>query len=334
VSEERRMSPQRTMQRRKLGKDGPEISLIGYGAWEAGGGYHSTNPPDHELIEAMSAAFEHGVSWVDTAEAYGAGRSEELVGQAVAGRDDIMVFTKVILQPFGSGLDAAGIWAGAQTSLRRLGREVLDLYQIHLPDPQIPVEESWGAMTQLVDEGVARYIGVSNFPPELVERCERVRHVDSVQVHFSLLYREDYLSLLPLCRANGIGILAYGPLGFGVLAGTMTPHTRFAEDDWRSGNVPVPVPLYEQIFAPGRFEQHLRVVEALRPIAQRRGLNLAQLALAWVTHQDGVTAAIAGARSAAHATEAAGAGSMTLSAVELEEIDAAWAAEERAGAGS
>ena len=322
------------MQRRKLGKDGPEISLIGYGAWEAGGGYHSTNPPDHELIEAMSAAFEHGVSWVDTAEAYGAGRSEELVGQVVAGRDDIMVFTKVILQPFGSGLDAAGIWAGAQTSLRRLGREVLDLYQIHLPDPQIPVEESWGAMTQLVDEGVARYIGVSNFPPELVERCERVRHVDSVQVHFSLLYREDYLSLLPLCRANGIGILAYGPLGFGVLAGTMTPHTRFAEDDWRSGNVPVPVPLYEQIFVPGRFEQHLRVVEALRPIAQRRGLNLAQLALAWVTHQDGVTAAIAGARSSAHATEAAGAGSMTLSAVELEEIDAAWAAEERAGAGS
>ena len=147
MSEERRMSPHRTMQRRKLGKDGPEISLIGYGAWEAGGGYHSTNPPDQELIGAIRAAFDHGVSWVDTAEAYGAGRSEELVGQAVAGRDDIMVFTKVIFQPFGSGLDAAGIRAGAEASLRRLGREVIDLYQIHLPDPQIPVEESWGAMS-------------------------------------------------------------------------------------------------------------------------------------------------------------------------------------------
>ena len=321
------MSTQRTMEQRKLGKDGPEISLIGYGAWEAGGGYHSTNPPDEELIEAMRAAFDHGVSWVDTAEAYGAGRSEELVGQAVAGREDVMVFTKVIFQPFGSGLDAAGIRAGAQASLRRLGRESIDLYQLHLPDPEIPVEESWGVMAELVDEGLVRYIGVSNFSPELVERCERVRHVDSVQLHFSMLHHEDYLSLLPLCRANGTGILAYGPLGFGVLAGKMTPQTRFAEDDWRSGNVPIPVPLYEQIFAPGRFEQHLSVVEALRPVAQRRGVTLAQLALAWVTHQEGVTAAIVGARSAAHATEAAEAGTVALSAKDLEDIDAA-----RAGA--
>ncbi len=327
------MSTQRTMEQRKLGKDGPEISVIGYGAWEAGGGYHSTNPPDEELIEAMRAAFDHGVSWVDTAEAYGAGRSEELVGQAVAGREDVMVFTKVIFQPFGSGLDATGIRAGAQASLRRLGRESIDLYQLHLPDPQIPVEESWGVMAELVDEGLVRCIGVSNFPPQLVERCERVRHVDSVQLHFSLLHHEDYLILLPLCRANGTGILAYGPLGFGVLAGTMTPHTRFADDDWRSGNVPLPVPLYQQIFAPGRFEQHLRVVEALRPIAQRTGLSLAQLALAWVIHQEGITAAIAGARSAAHATEAAGAGSIALSAEDLEDIDVACTAEERAGAG-
>jgi methylglyoxal reductase len=148
-----------------------------------------------------------------------------------------------------------------------------------------------------------------------------------VQLHFSLLHHEDYLSLLPLYRANGTGILAYGPLGFGVLAGKMTPQMRFADDDWRSGNVPIPVPLYEQIFAQGRFEQHLSVVEALRPVAQRRGLTLAQLALAWVTHQEGVTAAIVGARSAAHATEAAEAGSVALSAKDLEDIDAA-----RAGA--
>lgn len=225
------MNSQGIMEQRKLGKDGPEISVIGYGAWEAGGGYHSANSPDEELIRAMRAAFDRGVSWADTAEAYGAGRSEELVGQAVAGREDVMVFTKVIFQLFGSGLDAVGIRAGAEASLRRLGREALDLYQLHLPDPAIPVEESWGAMTELVDEGLVRYVGVSNFPPELVERCERVRHVDSVQLHFSLLHHEDYLSLLPLCRANGTGILAYGPLGFGVLAGKMTPHMRFADDD-------------------------------------------------------------------------------------------------------
>src|SRR5919202_1265507 len=317
------MGSQTTMEQRTLGKDGPAISVIGYGAWEAGGGYYGTNPPDQDLIETMHAAFARGVTWVDTAEAYGAGRSEELVGQAVAGRDDVMVFTKVVFQPFGSGLDAAGIRRGAEASLRRLRRDVLDLYQIHLPDPVVPVEESWGAMARLVDDGLVRYIGVSNFPPELVERCERVRHVDSVQPHFSLLYREDYEQLLPLCRANGTGILAYGPLGFGVLAGTMTPQTRFAEDDWRSGNVPIPVPLYEQIFDPGRFEQHLSVVEALRPVAQRRGVTLAQLALAWVTHQEGVTAAIVGARSATHATEAAGAGTVALSAQDLDDIDAA-----------
>ena len=149
------------MQRRKLGKDGPQISVIGYGAWEAGGGYHSVNPPDEELIGAMRAAFDHGVNWVDTAEAYGAGRSEELVGQAVAGREDVMVFTKVIFPPFGSGLDAAGIRAGAEASLRRLGRESIDLYQLHLPDPEIPVEESWGVMAELVDEGLARCASAS-----------------------------------------------------------------------------------------------------------------------------------------------------------------------------
>ena len=320
------------MQHRPLGKDGPAISVIGYGAWEVGGGYHSTNPPDEDMIGAMRAAFDRGVTWVDTAEAYGAGRSEELVGRAVAGRDDVLVFTKVVFQPFGSGLDAAGIRKGAEASLRRLGRDVLDLYQLHLPDPQIPVEDSWGAMTRLVEDGLVRYIGVSNFSPDLVERCERVRHVDTVQPHFSLLYREDYRGLLPLCRANGTGILAYGPLGFGVLAGTMTSDTRFADDDWRSGKVPLPVPLYQQIFAPGSFEPHLRTVEALRPVAQRKGLTLAQLALAWVIHQEGITAAIVGARTASHTTEAASAGAIALSTQDLADIEAACASASSEGA--
>ena len=273
----------------------------------------------------MRAAFDKGVTWVDTAEAYGAGRSEELVGQAIAGRDDVLVCTKVVFQPFGSGLDAAGIRKGAEASLHRLRREAIDLYQLHLPDPAIPVEESWAAMMRLVEAGLVRAIGVSNFPPDLVERCEHIRHVDSVQLHCSLLYREDYQRLLPLCQAQGTGILAYGPLGFGVLAGTMTTHTRFAADDWRSGKVPVPVPLYQQIFAPGHFERHLRVVDAVRPIAQRRGLSLAQLALAWVIHQPGITAAIVGARSVSHITEAASASSITLSAQDLADIEAACA---------
>ena len=297
----------------------------GYGGWEAGGGYYGENPPDEEMIAAMRAGFDAGINWVDTAEAYGAGRSEELVGDAIEGHDDVLVATKVVMRPFGSGLDAAGIQAGADQSRRRLRRDVLDLYQLHLPDPSVPVEESWGAMARLVDDGVARHIGVSNFPLELVRLCEPLRHVDTVQLHFSLLYREDYRDLQPFCEENGIAMLAYGPLGFGVLTGTMTIGTRFADDDWRGGGVPVPVPLYEQIFAPGTFERHLARVDALDPVAERNGMTLAQLALAWVVAQPGVTAAIAGSRSPARVGENAAAGSIEFTRAQLEEVDAALA---------
>ncbi len=311
------------MHTRRLASGGPEVSVIGYGAWEAGGGYYGENPPDEEIIAAMRAGFDAGITWVDTAEAYGAGRSEELVGQALEGYDDVLVATKVVMAPFGSGMDAAGIRAGADASRRRLRREVLDLYQLHLPDPSVPAEESWEAMARLVDDGAVRHIGVSNFPLELVERCQRLRQVDTVQLHFSLLYREDHRELLAFCEAHGIAMLAYGPLGFGVLTGTMTADTRFPQDDWRSGGVPVPVPLYDQVFAPGTFERHRATVDALRPVAERHGWTLGQLALAWVVAQPGVTAAIAGSRSAARMQENAAAGSIELTREELDEIDAA-----------
>ena len=316
------------MKTRQLGRAGTQISVIGYGAWEAGGGYYGQNPPDDEMIAAMRAGFDAGVNWVDTAEAYGAGRSEELVGQAIDGYPDVAVATKVVMKPFGSGLDAAGIRSGADASRRRLGRDTLDLYQLHLPDPSVPVEESWEAMARLVDDGIVRHIGVSNFPLDLVQRCEELRHVDTVQLHLSLLYRDDYRDLQAVCEDNGIGVLAYGSLGFGVLTGTITRETGFPEDDWRSGGVPVPVPLYEQIFAPGTLERHLATVDALRPIAEQKGMTLAQLALAWVVAQPGITAAIAGSRSTARVRENAAAGSMELTGADLDEIDAALAAVE------
>jgi aryl-alcohol dehydrogenase-like predicted oxidoreductase len=224
--------------------------VIGYGGWEAGGGYYGDNPPDEQMIAAMRAGFDAGINWVDTAEAYGAGRSEELVAKAIEDYGDVFVATKVVMKPFGSGIDAAGIRTGADQSRRRLRRDVLDLYQLHLPDASVPIEESLEAMARLVDDGAVGHIGVSNFPLELVQRCERLRHVDTVQLHFSLLYRDDYRELQPFCEENDIAILAYGPLGFGVLTGTMTADTRFPDNDWRSGGVPVPVPLHEQIFAP------------------------------------------------------------------------------------
>ena len=294
---------------------------IGYGGWEAGGGYYGDNPPDEQMIAAMRAGFDAGINWVDTAEAYGAGRSEELVAKAIEDYSDVFVATKVVMKPFGSGIDAAGIRTGADQSRRRLRRDVLDLYQLHLPDASVPIEESWEAMARLVDDGAVRHIGVSNFPLELVQRCERLRHVDTVQLHFSLLYRDDYRELQPFCEENDIAILAYGPLGFGVLTGTMTADTRFPDNDWRSGGVPVPVPLHEQIFAPKAFERHLAAVDALRPVAERNGLTLAQLALAWTVAQPGVTAAIAGSRSAARMREDAAAGAIDLTDAQLAEID-------------
>ena len=307
------------MRTRKLGSHGPEISVIGYGAWEAGGMAWGANPPDEETVDAMRAAFDAGIDWVDTAEVYGGGRSEELVGGAVDGRD-VLVFTKVAPKPAGSGFDADGVRAGAEASLRRLGRDVLDVFQLHWPDAGIAVEETWEAMATLVDDGLVRWIGVSNFPSELIERCERIRHVDSVQPHLSMLHRHGPLELAAGCQRAGTGVVAYGPLAYGLLTGAFDETTSFSDDDWRSGKHGISA--YEQLFAPEPFRRNLTVVDALRPLAEDKGVTLAQLALAWVVHRRGVTAAIAGSRSAAHVRDNAGAGDVALTPADLDRIDA------------
>ncbi len=307
------------MRTRKLGSNGPEISVVGYGAWEAGGMAWGPNPPDQETLAAMGAAFDAGITWVDTAEVYGGGRSEELVAKAVAGRDDVLVFTKVAPRPAGSGFDAQGVRAAAEASLRRLGRDVIDVYQLHWPHPEIAVEETWEAMAGLVDAGLVRWIGVSNFSVELVERCERVRHVDSLQPHFSMLHRDGRDDLFVHCDQAGTGILAYGPLAYGLLTGAFDETTTFSDDDWRSGKHGMGA--YDELFAPDRFRRNLAIVDALRPIAERKDVTLAQLALAWVVHQRGVTAAIAGSRSPAHVRDNAGAGDVELDGQDLDDIE-------------
>ena len=306
------------MRTRKLGKAGPEISVIGYGAWEAGGMAWGPNPPDEETVAAMRAAFDAGVNWVDTAEVYGGGRSEELVAKALTGRDDVMVFTKVAPKRAGSGFDAAGVRAGAEASLRRLTRDVIDLYQLHWPDHSVAVEETWEAMGALVDDGLVRWIGVSNFSTDLLDRCERLRHVDSLQNHFSLLHQDGRDDLFPHCREAGTGVLAYGPLAFGLLTGAFDEAKTFSDDDWRGGGHGMSN--YERMFAPAPFRRNLAVVEALRPVADAKGVTVAQLALAWVVAQGGVTAAIAGSRSPAHTRENAG-GDLELTAKELDAIE-------------
>ncbi len=304
---------------RKLGAHGPEVSVTGYGAWQAGGEQWGRPAPDEEVIKAMHAAFDAGIDWVDTAEVYGSGRSEELVGRAIEGRDHVMVFTKVAPAPRGSGFDAPSIRRAAQASLRRLGRDVIDLYQLHWPAPSVPVEETWAAMAQIVDDGLARRIGVSNFTDELIARCERIRHVDSLQPQLSMLWQERR-HLLSFCKDQGIGVLAYGPLAYGLLTAAITINTSFPDDDWRSGKLGLRA--YDQLFAPKRFEANLDVVEALKPVAARLGTSLANLALAWVLHQDGLTGAIVGSRSPRHVVENTEAVGVELDPDDLEEIEA------------
>ena len=305
--------------RRPLGSGGPEISVTGFGAWEAGGVGWGANPPEEQILRAMSVAFDAGMNWVDTAELYGGGRSEELVGRALAGREDVLVFTKVA--PDGSGVHAAGVRKGVEGSLRRLQRDVIDLYQVHWHAEQVPLEETWEAMARLVDEGLVRHIGVSNFSRSRIERCEAIRHVDSQQPHFSMLHQEGRHDLLPFCAENGTGVICYGPLAYGLLTGAISRDTRFDPDDWRAGGHGVGY--YDELFAPGRLERNLEVIDALRPVAARLGVTVAQLALAWVVHQAGVTGAIAGSRSPNHVRENAEAGALVLSEQDLAEIEAA-----------
>lgn len=307
------------MDKRRLGSQGPDISVIGFGAWEAGGMAWGPNPPDDQTIRAMQTGFDAGMTWIDTAEVYGGGRSEELVGRAVRGRDDVLVFTKLAPKPAGSGYDALGVRAGAEASLKRLGRDVIDLYQLHWVDGSVDIAETWEAMAALVDDGLVRWIGVSNFGAGLIERCQAIRHVDSLQPHFSMLWRQGRDDLFVLCESNGTGIIAYGPLAFGLLTGAVTADTKFGENDWRGGGHGMRY--YDHFFAPGKIEAFLEIVDALRPIADRLDLTLPQLALAWVIHQRGVTGAIAGSRSPEHVAENARAGSVHLEAKDLEEIE-------------
>ena len=244
--------------------------------------------------------------------------SEELVGRAIEGRrDETLIFTKVAPQPDGSGFRAAQVRSACEGSLRRLGTDHIDLYQLHWPDERgIPIEETWGAMTELMDDGLVRFIGVSNFDRDLIERCEAIRHVDSLQQEFSMLRLEDR-DLIRWCGEQGTGVLSYGPLAYGLLTGAITSETRFVRGDFRGGDEEG-----GSLFVEGNRERNLALVEALRPIADRLGITLAQLALAWNVAQPGVTAAIAGSRNPDHVRSNAAAGDTVLDEATLSELDA------------
>jgi aryl-alcohol dehydrogenase-like predicted oxidoreductase len=304
------------MRTRRLGFDGPELTVIGFGAWEAGAEpAWGPAPPDDQVVEAIRSVFDAGINWIDTAEVYGEGHSEELVARAIAGRrGEMLVATKVGPAPTGSGFRPEQVHTACRGSLRRLGIEHIDLYQLHWPDGTgIPVEETWGAMAELVEQGLVGSIGVSNFDRALIERCEAIRHVDALQQEFSMLRRHD-AELIRWCGERGTGVVTYGPLAYGLLTGAITVETTFDPDDHRSAGK-------HTLFGPGNRERHLAAVDAMRPVAERLGLSLAQLALAWNVHQPGVTSAIAGSRNAGHVRANAAAGDVELDDETLTELD-------------
>jgi aryl-alcohol dehydrogenase-like predicted oxidoreductase len=324
------------MQFRRLGRAGPEISVVGIGAWAMGGPWQFGWGPqdDDESIAALHRAFDSGINWVDTAAVYGLGHSEEVVGQVLREHGDgILAFTKCGRSWYGSAgnevrndLRPDSIRFELEQSLKRLGTDHVDLYQFHWPDRATgtPVEASWETMAELVEEGTVRWAGVCNFDLELLERCERIRHVDSLQPPFSLLNRQAAADLIPWCADHGTGVIGYSPLQSGLLSGGFEAARvrELPEDDWRR---------HDPNFQEPALSANLELARRLEPVAERHGVTVAAVAVAWVVAQQGVTGAIVGARRPSQVDGWLAAGNLRVGAEDLEEIRRAV---EETGAGS
>ena len=328
-----------TLPTRPLGKSGLDVTLVGFGAWAIGGGGWAFGwgpQDDAESIATMKRALELGINWIDTAAIYGLGHSEVVVGRLLKElrpAERPLVFTKcgLVWDENDRMKDAPRILAPAsirkecEASLKRLGIERIDLYQFHWPDESgVAIEDSWGEMLKLVDEGKVRAPGVSNFGMELLARCEKIRHVDSLQPPFSLIRRDAGGSLIPRCAARQTGVIVYSPMQAGILndAFSLDRITRMAPDDWRRKT---------KEFNPPNINNNLALRDALRPIAARHGATVAAVAVAWTLSWNGVTGAICGARTPEQVEGWVGAAKLTLTTEDLSEIAAAV---KRTGAGT
>ena len=306
---------------RSIGESGVEISRIGLGGYELG------PEPDEEpdvdrAVRVITTAIECGVNWLDTSENYLATRNEELIGHAlqrVSG--EFVVASKVApgaaITGGGSGFRRGEILNACRNSLERLRRDHLDIYFLHWPDDTgVPLEETWGAMGELADAGLVRAIGLSNYALDDVERCHRERRVDVVQVGLNLLDYLDHRSYVARCGEIGIAATIFEPLASGILTGKTIGQVQAVwTGPWRETS------FYKRLLGPGNAEKSFEVADRLRPIAEALNATVAQVAIAWVLHQPGVSAAIAGSRNETHVRDNAGAAQLHLSADVLEEIE-------------
>jgi aryl-alcohol dehydrogenase-like predicted oxidoreductase len=314
------------MEYRQFGKTGLAVSAIGFGCWEIGGTYGRID--ESEFRHAVDRAIENGITCFDTAEAYGMGVSEEALARALDGRRrDVVVVTK-----FGVGYDEmpnrrdssrGRVVASIEKSLKRLRTDHVDVYLVHWPDPSTPLDETMGALDDIVKEGKARYVGVSNFRLAQIEEAMRLRPVDVVQYGWNLFDRRMQAEIFPYCAAQRIGVMAYGSLAYGMLAGNFHAGMRFEESDWRSkagmlGNLN----LFRTMFGPEHFPRNLAAVEELKGLAGTYGKTLPQFALRWTLSNPVVGTALVGFRNPAEVTENLDALGWKIAAADMAEIDA------------
>lgn len=315
------------MRKRRLGNTDMDITTIGFGAWAIGGGGYEFGwgpQDDKQSIASIHKALDDGINWIDTAAAYGFGHSEEVVARALDGLSERpYVFTKCGLENDGQGhvvknLKAEFIRQEIDNSLRRLQVERIDLYQIHWPTEDM--EEAWRVLADAQKEGKLRWIGVSNFDVQQLERIRKIAPVSSLQPPYSLLFPEIEKEILPYCQKNNIGVIVYSPMASGLLTGTWT-HERFSKlpaDDWRRTKNPH--------FQEPAFTWNIQLAELLKEIGNSHGRSAGETAIAWTLRHPAVTAAIVGARSPEQIEGVIGAGDFELNEVDIARIEEHFAA--------
>jgi aryl-alcohol dehydrogenase-like predicted oxidoreductase len=283
---------------RVLGNSDLHLTPVGYGAWAIGGGNWEFGwgpQDDDESLRTLSHALDSGINWIDTAAIYGLGHSEEVVGRALKGRaHKPLVFTKCSMRWHSDrsiyrSLTARSLQQEVEDSLRRLGVDTIDLYQIHWPDPAGEIEEGWETLARFQEQGKVRYIGVSNFSVAQMKRVQAIAPITSLQPPYSLLRRDIEREILPFCLENNIGVINYSPMLSGMLTGKMTAERvkNLPDDDWRKRN---------PNFQPPKLDRNLALVDLLRRIGGEHGVEPGVVAIAWTLRHPAITAAIVGAR--------------------------------------
>jgi aryl-alcohol dehydrogenase-like predicted oxidoreductase len=305
---------------RQLGNSDLQLTAIGFGAWAIGGGdwqYAWGPQEDKQSIEAIHRALDAGINWIDTAAVYGLGHSEEVVGTALKSTGaKPYIFTKCAMT-WGEDRKIVQtlkkIREEVEGSLRRLGVDIIDLYQIHWPVPDAEIEEGWTTMAELQHEGKVRYIGVSNFNIPQMERALKIAPITSLQPPYSMINRSSEAEILPFCREHGIGVINYSPMQSGLLTGAMTKEriAKMPQDDFRRNT---------KQFQEPQISRNLDLVELLRGIGKRHGVEPGVVAIAWTLHNPAITAAIVGGRSAKQVDGVAPAATFRLSEDEFAEI--------------